>query len=465
MKYKIILAFSFWLLLLAISCNRDDISFESPSQALRFSADTVFCDTVYNQVRSETYAVKVYNDEDKDILIPKISLKSGAGSLYKINVDGKSGFEFNNVALRKKDSLYIFVEIAPTASVPESVAEDQILFQVPTGEQHVTLFSVVQDAEFFVETPGNPNVISGNVNWTNTKAKIIYGNLTVSPGSTLNINQGTKVYFFKNSGMKVSTGAALNINGDLGNEVVIRGDRNDPKYDTLPKNWNAIEFESGSLLNMNYGRLFGGTTGLKMKETNAVITNSIIHTFQESGIYAVNSIITAKNLVMNNCGDADVTIFKGGNYDFAHCTFANYWSGINPGLAMSASNKFVTANGQTENGPLTLNIKNSILYTKRPNAVEFSPTVGQTFNYIIQNALLKYDGATAGFAFTGNPQITASLINQDPYFTEFNIAAMNLKPAIDSPAKNKGNTTIAAATPLDILKLSRTSSPTLGAYQ
>ena len=168
---------------------------------------------------------------------------------------------------------------------------------------------------------------------------------------------------------------------------------------------------------------------------------------------------------MNNCGDADVTIFKGGNYDFAHCTFANYWSGINPGLAMSASNKFVTANGQTENGPLTLNLKNSILYTKRPNAVEFSPTVGQTFNYIIQNALLKYDGATAGFAFTGNPQITASFINMDPYFTEFNIAAMNLKPAIDSPAKNKGNASVAAATPLDILKLSRTSNPTLGAYQ
>ena len=101
MKYKILLAISFWLLLFAVSCNRDDITFVSPTQELRCSVDTVFCDSVYHQVRSETYAVKVYNDEDKDIFIPKISLKSGSGSLYKINVDGKSGFEFTNVALRK----------------------------------------------------------------------------------------------------------------------------------------------------------------------------------------------------------------------------------------------------------------------------------------------------------------------------------------------------------------------------
>lgn len=465
MKYKILLAISFWFLLFAISCKRDDITFDTPTQALRFSADTVFCDTVYNQVRSETYAVKVYNNEDKDIMIPKISLKSGAESLYKINVDGKSGFEFTNVALRRKDSLYIFVEIAPKANGPESIAEDEILFQVPTGEQQVTLFSVVQDAEFFVETPGNPNILNGNINWNNTKAKIIYGDLTLSSGSTLNIDQATKVYFFKNSGMKISSGASLNINGDLGNEVIIRGDRNDPKYDTLPKNWNSIQFEPGSQLNMNYARLFGGTNGLKMNETNAVITNSIIHTFQESGIYAVNSIITAKNLVMNNCGDADVTILKGGNYDFTHCTLANYWEGINAANVLTASNQFITENGQTENGPLNLSIKNSILYNKKANAVEFSPTTGQIFTYIIQNSLLKYENSSAGFNFTGNPQIINSIINMDPYFTEFNIAAMNLKPAIDSPAKNKGDATFATSIPLDILKLSRLPSPTLGAYQ
>ena len=68
-KFKLILGFSFWLLLATVACNRDEINFEMPSQLLRFSSDTVFCDTVYNQVRSETYAVTIYNDEDKDCLL------------------------------------------------------------------------------------------------------------------------------------------------------------------------------------------------------------------------------------------------------------------------------------------------------------------------------------------------------------------------------------------------------------
>ena len=366
MKIKIILFFAFWLSLFTISCNNDEITFDTPSMELRFSTDTVFCDTVYHQVRSETYAVKVYNDEDKDISIPKISLFGGVESPYRINVDGKSGTEFMNVPLRKKDSLYIFVEIAPTSMGTEAIAEDQIIFSSPVSQQHVTLFSVVQDAEFFIETDApNSNTLSGNVNWTNNKAKIIYGDLNLASGATLNIAQGTKVYFFKNSGMKVNGGATLNINGDLGSEVVIRGDRNDPRYDTIPKNWNSIKFEPGANLNMNYARVFGGTRGLELKESTATIKNSIIHTFDEYGIYAVNSTINADNLVMNNCQHADFGIFKGGNYTILHSTLANYWQlSSAEALSLFATNEWVNENGQTENANLNLNISNSILYTK-----------------------------------------------------------------------------------------------------
>ena len=123
-KLKLFLGLSVWSLLMAVSCNRDDITFDNPSQLLRFSKDTVFCDTVYNQVRSETYAVKIYNNEDKDVLIPKISLAKGNSSLYRINVDGKAGTDFTNVPLRKKDSMYIFVEIASVENATEAIAED-----------------------------------------------------------------------------------------------------------------------------------------------------------------------------------------------------------------------------------------------------------------------------------------------------------------------------------------------------
>lgn len=460
-NFKHIFAASFWVLLLAIvSCNRDDISFESPTQALRFSADTVFLDTVYNQVRSETYAVKLYNDENKDILIPNISLETGASSLYRINVDGKAGTTFNNVPLRKKDSLYIFVEIAPVANAPEAIAEDRIKIQSSAGDQHITLFSVVQDAEFYIESATNPNILTSNTTWTNDKAKIIFGDLKVEEGKTLEIEKGTKVYFFKNSGLRISKNAHLKINGDLGEEVIFRGDRNDPRYDTIPKNWNGIVMDPTSTLDMNYAKVLGGTRGLEISDATANISNSIFHTHQEFGIMAINSVVTAKNLVINNCGEADFAIFKGGNYDLTHCTLANYWdlNSAMPGLGLSATNEYDNGSSVTQ-GPLSLTIKNSIIYGDKEDAMEFKPTSGQVFNYSIQSSLVKY-GNNSNYTIDGN-----SIKNKDPHFQNYFTAKMNLRLMDDSPAKGKGNPTIAATVPLDIVKVSRTSNPSMGAYQ
>ncbi len=459
-KFKLILGFSFWILLTAISCNRDDISFDNPSELLKFSADTVFCDTVYNQVRSETYAVKIYNNEDKDVLIPKISLGKGATSLYRINVDGKAGTDFKDVPLRRKDSLFIFVEIAPIANATEAIAEDRINFESPAGNQHVTLFSVVQDAEFFIETETNQNILTENTTWTNQKAKIIFGNLKLQEGKTLDIQKGTKVYFHKNSGLKILKNAKLNVAGDLNEEVIFRGDRNDTRYDTIPKNWNGISFDQNAVLVMNYARVFGGTRGLEMTEANATISNTIIHTFQEFGIYAVKSQINASNLVMNNCGEANIGIFKGGTYNISHSTLANYWdfNAALPGLSLYAANEFKGESGP-EQGPLTLNIKNTILYGDKENAVEFKPTSGQTFTAIFQNCLLKY-GTGSNFNVDAG-----SIKNQDPKFQNYFTHKMNLRVKADSPAKGKGNIATAGLFPVDIVKISRTVSPTIGAYQ
>lgn len=447
-----------WAFFLVISCSRDDISFEAPSQALRFSADTVFCDTVYNQVRSETYAVKVYNDEDKDILIPKISLNSGATSLYRINVDGRSGTSFTNIPLRKKDSLYIFVEIAPIANAPEAIAEDRVNFESGSGQQHVTLFSVVQDAEFFIETKSNPNILSANTTWDNSKAKIIMGDLTLAEGKSLEIKKGTKVYFHKNSGLKISKNSTLNVAGTLNEEVIFRGDRNDTRYDTIPKNWNGISLDAGATLNMNYARLFGGTRGLEMKEATANISNSFIHTHQEFGIYAVKSVLKASNLVMNNCGEANLAVFKGGDISLIHSTLANYWdfNSAMSALGIYATNEYKSATA-TEYGPLTLTIKNSIIYGKSENAILLKPTAGQSFTTSIQYSLLKY-GNNAGYTPDGT-----NIKNLDPKFTNYFTHKMNLRVKADSPAKGKG--TFLPAYPTDIAGVSRTSPPTIGAYQ
>ncbi len=465
MKLKIIFALSFWILLLALSCKTDDISFDTPSKALRFSRDTVFCDTVYHQVRSETYAVKVYNQEDKDVMIPKIALKGGAASPYRLNIDGKSGSEFTNVPLRKKDSLFIFVEIAPVANTTQAIAEDKIQFQT-AGTQEITLFSVVQDAEFFIQNKNNSNILSTNTTWTNKKAKIIFGDLTIAEGKSLNIEAGTKVYFTKNSSLKLSKNSTLNVTGDLGSEVIFRGDRNDTRYDTIPLNWKGITAESGAILNINYAKIFGGETGISMKSATAIIKNTIIHTFQNQGIFAVASTLKAENMVMNNCGESDLTIQKGGNIDLTHCTLANYWK-LNtamPAYGILASNEWKNAAGTAEYGALSLNVRNSIIYGDKETAVMLKPTTGQTFNYLFDSSLLKYS-INSGFNFDGNPSVINSIKNEEPLFTNYFVEKMNLRLAAKSPAKGKGRLTTAQLVPLDIVKISRTANPTIGAYQ
>lgn len=311
MKLKLFIGLSFWLLILSLSCQDDDFSFDDATAPLRFSKDTLVLDTVYSQVRSETYLVKVYNTENKDIKIPKIELEKGDASLYKINVDGRVGNNFTNIPIRKKDSLYIFVEVASVANTSEFIAEDNIIFSNGRNIQKVNLRSVVQDAEFFIQSGTNPNILNDNTIWTNQKAKIIQGNLTLAEGKTLTIEEGTKVYFTKNSSLKISKNAKLNILGSKDKEVIFRGERNDARYDTIPLNWNGIALENGAEADINHAKIFGGNTALTLNHAKAKVKNTTIHTFQEYGILGINANVEAQNLVMNNFGSSAIHILKG----------------------------------------------------------------------------------------------------------------------------------------------------------
>ena len=69
------------------SC-RKDFEFTPSSGNLEFSKDTVYLDTVFTNIGSSTYNLKVYNKSNEDILIPSIKLGQGEASNYRLNVDG-----------------------------------------------------------------------------------------------------------------------------------------------------------------------------------------------------------------------------------------------------------------------------------------------------------------------------------------------------------------------------------------
>ena len=65
------------LLIISFSSCRTEFDFEPNTGNLSFSRDTVYLDTVFTNIGSSTYTLKVYNNSNKNIAIPSIKLGEG----------------------------------------------------------------------------------------------------------------------------------------------------------------------------------------------------------------------------------------------------------------------------------------------------------------------------------------------------------------------------------------------------
>ena len=246
------------------SC-RKDFEFSPSTGNLEFSKDTVYLDTVFTNIGSSTYNLKVYNRSNSDISIPSVRLALGENSNYRLSIDGMAGKVFENVELLAKDSLYIFVESTiDINNFPNPNGEylytDQIEFDAGTNLQKVELVTLVKDAIFIYPNRDNTTkvvetlalniggeltetelqgreLLPSELNMTNERPYVIYGFAAVPNGETLTIEAGTRLHFHENSGLIVNNGASLHINGGLStdqeileNEVIFEGDRLEPNF-------------------------------------------------------------------------------------------------------------------------------------------------------------------------------------------------------------------------------------------
>lgn len=345
------------------SC-RNDFEFETSGGGLEFSRDTVYLDTVFTNIGSSTYTLKVYNRSNKDIKIPNIRLKK-PGSKYRLMVDGMAGQQFDNVELLAKDSMYVFIET--TASVTDSnptdfLYTDEIEFTSSNGVQEVHLVTLIQDAYFlfprrnsdgtyegvpfdeetniygFFLDENDPN--NGNeYHWKNDKPYVIYGYAAVPEGKTLTIDPGARVHFHADSGLMVRPGGKLEINGTqsttdaLENEVIFEGDRLEPAFANVAGQWGAVLIMSNAENTINHLTLKNANIGLYAMvnrendpKPRLSIKNSQVYNCTNFGIYGINAIISGENTVTNNAGQAGAAFTMGGTYNFKYCTFANYFN-------------------------------------------------------------------------------------------------------------------------------------------
>ena len=414
MKTYLYIVLGFFLVL--TSC-REDFTFEPSNGNLGFSRDTIYLDTVFTDIGSSTYTLKVYNRSNKNISIPSIRLGKGAGSKYQLMVDGMPGKEFLNVEMLAKDSMFIFVSVnadVASSNPADFLYTDQLLFGVGTNFQKVELVTLIQDAYFLypqrfgdgtTETLpiGDDEIygfflddndpINGNeLHWNNSKPYVIYGYAAIPANQTLTVDAGARIHFHAESGLIVANNASLQVNGTIENQVIFEGDRLEPGFSETPGQWGTIWFTQGStnnilsnltVKNATVGMLVTGNDGTA--NPSLTLNNVQVYNCSNVGILARTGKITGQNVVINNCGETAFAGTFGGAYDFTHCTFANYWPRPNQTCVVLSDDPINNIPTPLENA----NFKNCIIYGSSNLGISLKKE-GTTFNYSFENCLIKF---------------------------------------------------------------------------
>ena len=515
MRYSFIF---FILLTISLTSCRKDFDFEPSTGGLVFSRDTVYLDTVFTNIGSSTYTLKVYNKSNKDISIPSIKLGKGLDSKYRITVDGMVGNQnklFTDVEVLAKDSLYIFIET--TADVADANPTDFLytdkieFYNINSSQpQTVELVTLIQDAYFlypqrfsdgsteFLQI-GDDEVygffldendpINGNeLEWNNSKPYVIYGYAAVPSNKTLNVQAGARIHFHAQSGLIAANNASIKVNGlpptDLENPeenlVIFEGDRLEPLYTDVAGQWGRIWLTNGSknhefsnciIKNADFGLLVEGNTGLGNAEADVQLNNVQIYNMKFSCIYGVTAYIKGENVVLNNAGLYSLGCIYGGKYQFNHSTFNNNWPSARQ-VAVALNNYIEDANPVVQ--PLEeATFTNCIIHGTNQISMVIDKAEGEVFNYQFDHCLIRFNNINN--IFTNDPLYQFAtdtthyincLIATNPSLFPPNFQNPNKNQFIigqDSGAIGQGDFSYSAGT-FDLLNKPRTAPSDLGAY-
>ncbi len=440
------------------SCNQEEFN-SNPDAKLVFGTDTVTFDTVFTTIGSTTKWFTVKNPQKQAVNISNILLAGGSRSPFRLNINGVAANEDFDVDISGGDSIFIFVEVTidPTGQNNPMVYHDSIVFNLNGNKQDVDLIAFGQDFHLY-----NGEVLKTQ-HWKNDKPYLIYNSVLVDSLETLSVDAGCRIHFHNGSGMFVK--GTLKATGTFDEPVKFLGDRPEKSYANVPGQWGAwtelsnggiyvyggLHFLVGSKDNvLEWTIIKNANKGIQIDSMgfseNPVLTisNSKIENMTLNCIDARTTFIKASNCVFANSGSYTVALLFGGDYEFNHCTVANYYKEATrkePALVM---NNYFEYNKLTYSFDFKATFGNCIIYGSNTNEIVTDASRSGLFLYSFKNCLVNTN-LSAGFE--------NSLFNKDPLFVD--IPENNF--AIDSlsPAKNMGNIEIARLFPVDLDNQSR----------
>jgi hypothetical protein len=489
-KFNIFLFFSLILLTL-VACNQDEIITDSTAR-LHYSADTITFDTVFTTIGTVTKGFKVYNQHDKYIRISRIYLREGGASNFRVSVDGANEKEYTDIEIAPNDSIYIFVEatLDPVSSNLPLVVEDAIVFQSNENDDEIILEAFGQNVHLY----NNKTIDSEK--WLNDKPYLIYGNLTISEGQTLQISRGAKIYLHYNSSIEVQ--GNILAEGTLEEPVIFEGDRFDYGYDKSAGRWGTIFFDAESQGNrFEYTTVKNAVAGMQAGYPNEEgngpsleLINTQILNSSFAGIIAYGAQIEAYNCIIADAQYYGLVCFMGGKYNFYHSTIsingafslgANIYESytrIGDGLAVALLNSYSPYYTLDENYNVVekelgkdlseANFYNCIIYGNSSREFNTIDNSKNQLNFFLDHCIIKSDSLD----IEHSAFVDQVILNEDPRFVNDSALNGKLDFRLDtlSPAKDFGSMEIIGLHPIletDYNGNSRIADgkPDLGAFE
>ena len=491
----LILVFIFFFLSFAFtSCVDEGDYTTSSSVELKFSSDTLSFDTVFTTIGSTTKILMVYNKENQAVKIDRIKLGGGVASYYRLNVDGDTSLVAKDIEIGAKDSLYIFVRLELDYNNQSNplLIEDSIEFIFNNKSQKVLLQAFGQDAYYhkpshyllsqnqsggydtiwFSMAHENPEscgvIVNGNdIEWKNDKPHVVLGVCAVDSAYTLNLNANTKIHFQNSAEFWVYKDATLKAEGDVSQPIVFQGLRLDEYYKDIPGQWGCVRFMAGCKDNvLNNVVVKNATIGILVdtcvtNKPTIEILNTKIENCSYIGLYSRGAVLDMKNSLIQNCGSYLLALTLGGNYQFVHCTFANYYNyktRTTPSLYFNDYYLDVNENVQYR-AIERAEFYNSIVYgALSETELEFD-MIEQSLSAIrFDYCLAKYDVDNQNVNL-----FTNSIFNEEPLFVDVSQGDLHLQE--NSPCIGKGSGVWGYNLPYDIEGNYRLDPPSIGAYE
>jgi hypothetical protein len=454
----------FFTALIFSSCRKDSF-ITSPDATLYTDADTLSFDTVFTTVGSITQSFKIFNNNNQKLRLSEIKLSGGTASSFKINVNGTSAAEVNNLEINANDSVYVFVQVNvnPTASTLPFILRDSIQIMYNGNKKIVQLQAYGQNAIFLKN-----KTITGNVNWSKNLPYVIMGGIQIDTNATLTISAGTKIFLHADAPFLVD--GTLRTTGTKSEPIIFSGDRLDEDYKDLPASWPGIYFRSTSEnISLKHTIIKNAYQGIIAQNLSSstkpkvTLSQCIIDNIYDAGILGINTNIYADNCLISNCG-SNLQLQFGGDYRFVNCTVAsysnNYVTHKNPVLQLSNS---VEQNGTILTSPLKAFFQNCIFWGDGgtvDDEIVVDKQGADVFSVTFDHVLYKAKNEVANATFI------SPIKNENPMFDSIDVAKnifdFHFQNNSTSPAVNAGTST---PFPNDLDDKKRDATPDIGCYE